>query len=92
MTCEEFNEHYKDYKEDGYYGLDFDIPNVTKFLDKIFQDLIQIPGFKYSQIKLKFNMARVYTTCGVTMNFLIEEKINQIVKAYDSIEKSKKKK
>lgn len=92
MTCEEFNEHYKEYIEDGYYGLEFEIPNVTRFLDKIFQDLIKIPGFKVHQIKLKFNMARVYTTLGQTMNHVIEEKINQIVKAYDEVERLKNKK
>ena len=36
MTSTEFNEKYKDYKERGFYGLDFDIPIVTDYLDKEF--------------------------------------------------------
>ena len=56
MTSFEFNEKYKDYLEQGHYGLAIDIPSVTKFLDGIFSlVLIHLPGFKYSQIKLKFN-------------------------------------
>ena len=56
MTSFEFNEKYKDYLEEGHYGLAIDIPSVTKFLDGIFSlVLIHLPGFKYSQIKLKLN-------------------------------------
>lgn len=60
MTQEEFNEKYKDYLEEGHYGLDISYPSIVNYLDKIFQDLIKIPGFQYSQIKLKFNTCRFY--------------------------------
>ena len=61
MTASEFNEKYKKYLEEGHYGLDISTPSIIKYLDEMFQDLIKIPGFKYSQIKEKFNTSRFYT-------------------------------
>ena len=61
MTASEFNEKYKEYLEEGHYGLDISTPSIIKYLDEMFQDLIKIPGFKYSQIKEKFNTSRFYT-------------------------------
>ena len=34
MTAKEFNEKYKPYIPEGWYGLGFDIPEVTDYLDK----------------------------------------------------------
>ena len=85
MTSFEFNEKYKDYLEEGHYGLAIDIPSVVKFLDGIFSlVLIYLPGFTYSQIKLKFNYSRVYTTLQYhTMTYWIETEINRLVKEFD---------
>lgn len=60
MTANEFNEKYKDYLEEGHYGLALDNKEAIEFLDKEFQEFIKIPGFKYSQIKSKFNSFRFY--------------------------------
>ena len=60
MTSEQFNEKYKDYLEDGHYGLGIDIPELTEWLDDKFQEFIKQPGFSYSQIKAKFGMGRFY--------------------------------
>lgn len=86
MTTSEFNEKYKDYLVTGHYGLDISVPTVIEFLDKIFQDLIKIPHFKYTQIKLKFDSCRFYTNLHGTIPFVsillenkIEERINQLV-------------
>lgn len=81
MTADEFNGKYKAYIEEGFedQGLEFDIPSVTKFLDGIFTDLVWIPGFHYSQIKLKFGMARFYAKVGSEMMLLIEAKIDYLV-------------
>ena len=49
-TAEEFNERYVNYLEEGHYGMDIHYPIVIEYMDKVFQDLIKIPGFKYSQI------------------------------------------
>ena len=58
-TSKEFNEKYTDYLEEGHYGLDINIPSVIEYLDSTFdKGLVTIPGFKYSQIKLKFNGTR----------------------------------
>lgn len=62
MTALEFNMKYKDYLSEGHYGLDLHKEEVIAYLDEVFQDLIQIPGFKYSQIKSKFNWYCFYAT------------------------------
>ena len=35
MTAEEFNEKYKQYIPEGWYGLGFNISDVTDYLDKV---------------------------------------------------------
>lgn len=83
MTNIEFNEEYKDYLEEGHYGLSFNVFEITEYLDNIFQDLIKIPGFKYSQIKFKFNNARFYSTLKSDLSYLIESKINSLYEEYE---------
>jgi len=80
MTTSEFNEKYKDFIVKRFYGLDIQDDKVIKFLDIIFEDLCKIPGFKYFQIKLKFNNACVYFE-GVSryMCIIIEKEINKII-------------
>jgi hypothetical protein len=60
-TVKEFNEKYKEFLAEGSYGLDIDDEYVVHYLDDKFQDLILVPNFKYSQIKLKFGKCRFYT-------------------------------
>lgn len=92
MTAKEFNEKYKNYLEEGYYGLAINIPSVVEYLDHIFEkELINITGFKYSQIKLKFNMCRFYFTTEQPNKSLedmgrlsIEDYVNTLVKEYDA--------
>jgi hypothetical protein len=82
MTQDAFNIKYEQYLEQGFetQGLEFDIPEVTEYLDKQFQTLIHINGFKYSQIKLKFGYPRVYME-NVDIETLnaIETDINTII-------------
>lgn len=59
-SSEEFNIKYNDYLETGYYGNTLNNPEALEYLDKEFQELIKIPGFKYHQIKSKFNSFRCY--------------------------------
>lgn len=96
MSSNEFNKKYKDYLEEGHYGLDINIPSVVNYLDSIMEyGLTNIPGFKYSQIKLKFNMARFYFDTNLNPKSLeqiisngIENEINRLVKEYyESIHK-----
>ena len=61
MTASEFNTKYKDYLEEGHYGLDINDPVIVKYMDEVFQGLVKIPGFKYSQVKEKFNTGRFYS-------------------------------
>ena len=92
-TTKEFNEKYKDYIEEGHYGMDINEPSVIAYVDQIFNDLTQIPGFKYQQIKTKFGLARVYTNledimpfAGRIINQELEEKINFILKVEYELE------
>ena len=90
MTAEEFNEKYKPYIPKGWYGLGFDIIEVTDYLDGVIEDLIMIPGFELHQVKLKFNMARFYfetrwkdKSLEAAIENKIESKINELVKEHD---------
>lgn len=92
MTANEFNEKYKEWLPEGWYGLGFDIPPVTEFLDDVFKDLTKIPGFEYHQIKLKFNMPRFYTNLEHGLSHTIETRIGSLVKAWDEQLKAAKEK
>jgi hypothetical protein len=92
-TSSEFNEKYKDYIEEGHYGMDINEPSVLAYVDQIFNDLTQIPGFKYQQIKTKFGLSRVYTNLDEIIPFVgriihqeLEEKINFILKVEFEVE------
>jgi hypothetical protein len=92
-TNEEFNTKYKEYIDEDNYGMVIGIPAVLSYVDTVFNDLIKIPGFKYSQIKTKFGLARVYTNLDELLPFAgrilhqeLEEKINFILKVEYEIE------
>jgi len=92
-TSKEFNEKYKDYIEEGHYGMDINEPSVLAYVDQVFNDLTLIPGFKYQEIKTKFGLARVYTNledimpfAGRIINQELEEKINFILKVEYELE------
>lgn len=86
MTTTEFNNKYSQFLEDGHYGLDISIPTVIAYLDSLFfNELIHIKGFSYSQIKLKFNMARFYCTPNSIDSSSIEKEIERLVKEYDEM-------
>ena len=92
-TSKEFNDKYKDYIEEGHYGMDISEPSVLAYVDQIFNDLTQIPGFKFQQIKTKFGLARVYTNLDELMPFVgriinqeLEEKINFSLKVEYEVE------
>jgi len=93
MTAKEFNDKYREYTETGFdeYGpLEFDIPTVTNFLDDVFENILtKIPGFQVTQIKLKFNQARFYNNTRGVITFMIEDRINNLVK-YDANTKKEK--
>lgn len=55
LTAAQFNQKYKEYLEEGHYGLDLHKIEAIEYLDKEFQEFTKIPNFSYSQIKSKFN-------------------------------------
>lgn len=62
MTQFEFNTKYKNYIEEGYQGLYFDISECTEYLDCKLQEIIkEYPDFKLKQIKVKFNWYCFYS-------------------------------
>lgn len=96
MTTQEFNEKYKDYLEKDNYGLDISYSSVISYLDGMFQELIKIPGFQYSQIKIKFDSSRFYTNLGEIIGKIgyiieaeIEKQLNFLIKVENEIAKRK---
>jgi hypothetical protein len=72
MTIEQFNRKYSQWKEEGHYGLSLGTPEFIQWLDKKFQEFIKIPGFSYSQIKVKFGYGKFYC------NGLSNEQISEV--------------
>jgi hypothetical protein len=79
MNIDEFNEKWKVYLEEGFGGLEIDDDEITEYLDREFQELHKIPGFSFSQIKIKFGSARVYLTPLSIRTGEIEKKINSML-------------
>jgi hypothetical protein len=81
MTTKEFNQKYEKFIKTGFYGLSIQNENVISFLDNIFQDLITIPNFQFTQIKLKFGVARFYSNLRSSeLQSIIEQGINSYIK------------
>ena len=59
---EQFNVKYSEYLESGHYGCALSDLSMLEYLDKEFKELVKIPGFKYTQIKSKFNWYCFYCT------------------------------
>jgi hypothetical protein len=96
MTARDFNEKYLMYVEDRHYGLDIHIPEAIEYLDKVFEGLVKIEGFKYSQIKAKFDSTRFYSNLpeilpqiGRGIEQSIVSELNFYLKAEDLIYKRK---
>lgn len=80
LTCQDFNEKYSEYLEKGYNGLDLYEQEAIDYLDKEFQELIKIPGFKYHQIKSKFNLFCFYATGPTWQKRMdIERRLKEII-------------
>lgn len=88
MTSSEFNKKYEKWIPQGWYGLEFNIPDVTEYLDSIMDGgLVELPGFELHQIKLKFGMSRFYFGSSITNKKVegmiereIESTIDEIIK------------
>jgi len=76
MTSDEFNEKYKNFLEEGHYGLAVNIPEFVDYLDNKFQSFINAHNFSYSQIKEKFGYGRFY--CNGLPREAIQEVENKI--------------
>ena len=79
MTEEQFNEKYKAHLEPRFYGLEFDAPIVTSYLDTEFaKEIERNPDFTYAQIKIKFGMSRCYTSSDLNSEW--EAEIDKLLK------------
>jgi hypothetical protein len=92
MTNIEFNNKYKDYLKDGFYGLSINIPELTKYLDEQFQEYIKKPDFVFYQIKSKFGFFKIYCDNLSENEIKILERTSQLVldkynneKKYESV-------
>lgn len=81
MTKTEFNNKWFYRLEPTFYGLDIDNKEVIKYLDSKFGELEKLyPNFVYSQIKVKFEMPRVYIeNIPTSVIFEIEDKISELI-------------
>lgn len=75
MTSTEFNQKWVEFLEPGHYGLAINSPSHVEYLDKLFEGLTKIPGFKYQQIKEKFNWASFYSN----LNEVTSPEIGKII-------------
>lgn len=83
MNKKQFNEKYKEFLTEGFYGLAIQDQEVIDYLDDIFGNvLVHLPNFKYQQIKEKWGYVRFYADVDST-NLLqtIEQKLTSILKA-----------
>ena len=87
MTREEFNLKYEQWIPQGWSGLDFDVEQVTEYLDQVMQDMIIIPGFELHQIKTKWDWPRFYFATDfkdkgleLAIAVKVQERINTIIK------------
>lgn len=63
QTSDEFNEFWKDFLETGHYGMAIEDAQIITYLHEEFgNEIAGNPNFSFSQIKLKFGSARIYTT------------------------------
>lgn len=88
MTQQAFNAKYKPWIPAGWGGLDFDMPQVTEYMDQIMQDMVLIPGFELHQIKMKWDWPRFYFATEfkdkgleLAIAVKIQEQINAIIKS-----------
>ena len=87
MTQNEFNHKYKQWIPEGWSGLEFEVPEVTEYMDTVMQDMTLIPGFELQQVKLKFDWPRFYFTTDfkdkgteLAIAVKVQERINAIIK------------
>ena len=65
MTDDQFNAKWVGHLETGHYGMSLMEEDQVKYVDEKFEELLkECPTFTYSQIKMKFGMARVYLEDG----------------------------
>lgn len=78
-TCAEFNDKYRNYLENGFYGLVIENRDVISYLDIEFQkEITKNNHFQYSQIKMKFGSCTIYSTSNAIHDW--EKNINQMLK------------
>lgn len=82
MNTKEFNEKWEAHLEEGHYGMSIGIPEVINYMNGEFEKEFMInPDFKFTQIKEKFGMTRVYTTSDRSGEW--EEGIDAIIKEWE---------
>lgn len=80
-TADEFNEKYKNYLTEGFYGLAINDERVVIQLDDLFENVFtKIEGFEYQQIKLKFGRGVFYSNLeGLCIKYMVNGLINNIL-------------
>jgi hypothetical protein len=93
-TALEFNNTYSKYLRTDEEGLLIDEPQIIKYLDSFFQQLIKIPDFEYEKIDTVMGIPRVITNLseilGIAGHIIekeIKDKLILILKVEYELEK-----
>lgn len=91
-TTKEFNQTYELVLEGP--GLVIEVPAVVQYLNQVFEDLLAIEGFKYTEISTIHGIPRVVTNLpeilpfvGRIINQELEEKLSVMLKVEFEIER-----
>ncbi len=87
MTKEEFNIRYGSFLEEGFPGLVIEDTRFINQLDKFFEEVTKIKGFKYYKISegnhlslvMKTNISRILPVLGWVIESKIEEDLSYIL-------------
>ena len=90
-TAKEFNQTHKSVLDGE--GLQIDVPSVVQFLNQVFNDLLKIEGFRYTEISTIRGIPRVDTNLTDILPFVgriihqeLEEKISLMLKVEFEVE------
>ena len=72
-TAQEFNSKYFYFIEKGFEGLEFENEKFIRILNEMMEDLVKIPEFQFSQIKIKWDNVRFYSNLSLHLGLAVQD-------------------